>query len=59
MGNKRGLENGVPYDDAGIFIGNRWGQDAIKLYVDYNNRPHFEIFDPYGRSKVYDLKLGK
>jgi len=53
------LENGVPYDDAGIFIGNRWGQDAIKLYVDYNNRPHFEIFDPYGRSKVYDLKLGK
>jgi hypothetical protein len=59
VGDKRGSQSGVPYDDAGIFIKNRWGQDAIRLYVDYDNRPHFEVFDAYGKSKVYELKLEK
>lgn len=56
-GVKRGISDGQLFDDAGLFIRNRWGRDAIKLYVDSENKPHFEIFDELGNSKVYELRL--
>ena len=59
FGVKRGTERGVPYDDTGIFIKNRWGRNAIKLYVGDDNKPHFEIYDPLGTSIVYELKVPK
>jgi len=59
VGDRRGVKNGAGYDDAGVFIRNRWGRDAIKLYVDYDNKPHFEVYDQLGKSIVYDLKLPK
>ena len=56
-GVKRGTSNGQSFDDAGLFIRNRLGRDAIKLYVDVDNKPHFEVFDERGNSKVYELRL--
>ena len=59
VGDRRGVKDNTPYDDAGIFIKNRWGRDAIKLYVDYDNKPHLEVYDQLGKSVVYELKLQK
>ncbi len=56
LGVKRGSKGNVPYDDGGLFIKNRWGRTVIKLYVDYENRPHFEVYDPLGESLIYELK---
>jgi hypothetical protein len=57
FGVRRGVQNSKPYDDTGVFVKNKWGRDAIKLYVDNDNKPHFEVYDPLGRSIVYELKL--
>jgi hypothetical protein len=57
FGVKRGIKGSVPYDDAGVFIKNKWGRNAIKLYVDDNNEPHFEVYDSLGKSVVYELKV--
>ena len=57
LGAKRGVKEQRPFDDAGLFIKNRLGRDAIRLYVDYDNRPHFEVYDRLGKSVVYELKL--
>jgi hypothetical protein len=57
FGVKRGTKNSTPYDDTGVFIKNRWGRTAIKLYVDNDNRPHFEVYDPLGKAIMYELKL--
>jgi hypothetical protein len=59
VGGRRGVKDDAPYDDAGMFIKNRWGRDAIKLYVDYESKPHLEIYDQLGKSIVYELKLPK
>lgn len=56
FGVRRGTKDLEPYDEAGLFLKNKWGRDAIKLYVDNNNRPHFEIYDPLGNSVIYELK---
>jgi hypothetical protein len=58
-GVRRGVKNHQPFDDAGLFIKNRLGRDAIKLYVDFDNKPHLEVYDELGQSKVYELKLSK
>jgi len=58
-GVKRGTADGQSFDDAGLFIKNRLGRDAIKLYVDVDNKPHFEVLDELGNTKVYELKLGR
>lgn len=57
FGVKRGVKGNALYDDTGIFIKNKWGRTAIKLYVDNDNKPHFEIYDPLGKSIAYELKL--
>lgn len=59
FGVKRGDSNGVSYDDTGVFIKNKWGRNAIKLYVDSDNKPHFEVYDPLGKSVLYELKMPK
>jgi hypothetical protein len=55
VGDRRGIEKGKPYDDAGVFIKNRWGRDAIKLYVDADNRPHLDVYDKLGTRVTYSL----
>jgi hypothetical protein len=57
FGVKRGIKGNAPYDDTGIFIKNKWGRTAIKLYVDNDNKPHFEVYDPLGKTVTYELKL--
>lgn len=57
FGVQRGIKNDSSYDDAGIFIKNKWGRNAIKLYVDNDNKPHFEVYDPLGKDLLYELKL--
>jgi hypothetical protein len=57
FGVQRGIKDSEPYDDAGVFIKNKWGRNAINLYIDNNNKPHFQIYDPLGKVIVYELKL--
>jgi len=57
LGVRRGLHNSVVYDDTGVFIKNKWGRNAIKLYVDGENKPHFEFYDPLGKAILYAVKL--
>jgi hypothetical protein len=57
LGVRRGVKENVPYDDAGIFIKNKWGRAVIKLYVDNDNKPHFEVSDRFGKATLYELKL--
>jgi hypothetical protein len=57
FGVKRGIKDSTPYDDTGIFIKNKWGRNAIRLYVDKDNKPHFEVYDQLGKSIVYELKV--
>ena len=59
FGDQRGNKNGTPFDNAGLFIKNRWGKDAMKIYVDYSNVPHLEVYDQLGKSIVYDLPLSR
>jgi hypothetical protein len=59
LGVQRGFRNDAPYDDSGVFIKNKWGQNAIKLYVDNDNKPHFEIYDPKGKTILYELRIPK
>ena len=57
FGVSRGVKNQVAYNDAGVFIKNKWGQKAIEIYVDNDNKPHFEVYDPLGKRVVYELKI--
>ncbi len=57
LGVKRGLKDNVAYDETGLLIRNKWGQTAIRLYVDSNNKPHFEFYDQLGKKIVYELKV--
>jgi hypothetical protein len=56
VGVHRGTKDNVAFDDTGLFIRNRLGQKAIRLYVDADNKPHFEIYDQLGKTTVYELK---
>ena len=59
FGVRRGDKGKLPYDDAGVFVKNRFGEDAIKLYVDYNNKPHLEFYDQQGKLIACELKIEK
>jgi hypothetical protein len=39
FGVRRRVKDNSPFDDAGIFIKNKWGRNAIKLYADKDNKP--------------------
>jgi len=56
LGVRRGTKDGRPYDDAGLFIRNKWGRSAIKIYVDGDNKPHFEVYDALGKTLLYEMK---
>ena len=53
----RGTNEGKPYNNAGIFIKNKWGRNAIRIFVDDDNKPHFQVFDPLGKTVVYELNI--
>ena len=57
FGVQRGVQDGKSYNDAGLFIKNKWGRNAIKIYVDDDNKPHFQVFDPLGNSVIYELNI--
>lgn len=57
LGVSRGSREAKLYDDTGLFIRNKWGQKTIRLYVDNDNKPHFEIYDPLGKTLLYELKI--
>jgi len=57
FGVQRGVQDGNSYNDAGIFIKNKWGRDAIKIFVGDDNKPHFQVFDPFGKSVIYELNI--
>jgi hypothetical protein len=57
FGVQRGTQDGKSYNDAGLFIKNKWGRNAIKIYVDDDNKPHFQVFDPLGKNVIYELNL--
>jgi hypothetical protein len=57
FGVQRGVLEGKPYNDAGIFIKNKWGRNAIKIYVDDDNKPHFQVFDQLGKSLIYEFNI--
>lgn len=56
-GVRRGMINKESFDDAGLFLKNKWGKDAIKIFVDKENKPHFEIYDSLGKSIMYEIKI--
>ena len=57
FGVQRGNQGGKAYNNAGIFIKNKWGRDAIKIYVDDDNKPHIQVLDPLGNSVVYEVNI--
>lgn len=57
VGIERGVKSLKPYNETGLFIRNKAGANAIKLYVDDNNVPHFEVYDIKGQKKIYELDL--
>jgi hypothetical protein len=59
LGVRRGIKDAKPYHDTGVFIKNKWGRTVIRLYVDKDNQPHFEAYDPLGKSLVYEMKIPK
>ncbi len=59
VGNRRGTKEGQPYDETGLFIRNKYGRDAIRVFVDKDNLPHLEFFDQLGRKILYEWKPTK
>jgi len=57
LGVRRGSDAKESYDDTGIFIRNTWGHEAIRLYVDKDNKPHLQFFDPLGEKIVYEANF--
>ena len=57
VGVERGVKSHKSYNEAGLFIRNKAGANAIKIYVDDDNIPHFEVYDTSGKKKIYELDL--
>lgn len=49
LGSTRGNKNGQWFDKSGLFIKNKYGKDMIRIYVDKNNQPKFEVLDTLGK----------
>jgi len=56
IGNRRGTKEGQSYDETGLFIRNKYGRDAIRMFVDDNNVPHLEFYDRFGKKVIYEWK---
>ncbi|MGD0782336.1 MAG: hypothetical protein ABSA30_05700 [Candidatus Aminicenantales bacterium] len=59
IGNRRGVKEGQAYDETGLFIRNKYGRDAIRVFVDKDNIPHLEFYDRLGQKILYEWKLPK
>ena len=57
IGTKRGTKNSKPYNETGLFIKDKGGNNAIRIFVDYDNVPHFEVYDKSGKRRIYNLDL--
>ncbi|MFC2163575.1 hypothetical protein ACFLT2_01110 [Acidobacteriota bacterium] len=59
VGIRRGTKEGQYYDDTGLFIRNRYGRNAIRIFVDKDNIPHLEFYDTLGKNIIYEWKLDR
>ena len=59
VGNRRGVKEGQSYDETGLFIRNKYGRDAIRVFVDKDNIPHLEFFDRLGQKILYEWRPPK
>ncbi len=59
IGTKRGIKNNSPFNDAGLFIKNKGGATVMRIFVDYSNIPHFEVYESSGKKKIYELNFTK
>ena len=59
IGHRRGVKQGQAYDETGLFIRNKYGRDAIRVFVDKDNIPHLEFFDRLGKTIIYEWKPPK
>ena len=57
LGVDRGVKNNKPYNETGLFIKNKMGNIIMKIFVDYDNIPHFEVYDPNGKKKIYNFNF--
>ena len=57
IGTKRGTKDSKPYNETGLFIKDKGGNNAIGIFVDYDNVPHVEVYDKSGKKKIYHLEL--
>ena len=57
LGVRRGVKNGVAFDDTGLIIRNKWGRNSIRLFVDNENKPHLQFYDDVGKAIAYELKV--
>jgi len=55
LGSVRGTKNGKWYDRSGLFIKNKYGKSMIKIYIDTNDQPKFEVMDTLGKTVTYRL----
>jgi len=55
LGHKRGNTGEGWFDQSGLFIKNKYGKNMIKIYVDNNNVPRFEVLDTLGNTVKYNL----
>lgn len=60
IGNRRGLnESGDFFSETGLFIKNKYRRNAMRIYVDNDGKPHFEVYDTLGKSLIYDFDFKK
>ena len=55
LGHSRGNDKDGWYDNSGLYIKNKYGKSMIKIYVDKDNNPKFEVLDTLGRKVKYNL----
>ncbi|NAS30781.1 hypothetical protein GTQ40_07350 [Flavobacteriaceae bacterium R38] len=55
LGSKRGDRGEGWFDESGLYIKNKYGKDMIRIYVDKNNIPKFEVMDTLGEIVRYNL----
>lgn len=56
LGIRKGTKEGQYYDETGVFIRNRYGRNAIRIFVDKDNIPHLEFYDTLGKNIIYEWK---
>ena len=55
LGSKRGLKDGTWFDESGLYIKNKYGNNAIRIFVDETNIPKIEVYDSLGHRLLYNL----